>query len=429
MNWQNKISSWIEENDFFINKLFDDLISIKSINPKFIENPSDSETELLQDLIEQFFKDNDVNTDRWEVYPNQSNVIGIISGKSQNNSLILNGHIDVVPPGNISNWESDPFDPKRINGKVFGRGTGDMKSGVLCNILVAKFIKDMKIDLNYDLQFHVVVDEEGGGAGTRAALEKGYKGAAVIVTEPTNEEILPVEGGLQWVRVKLKGHSAHAGWRYEHIYPGDNKSNGVNVIDKAVLLLNAIKELEREWGRDKFHPLLPPGIATINPGVMLAGVGEKDGFPEEFKNPATIPDYCSIDFDLKYLPTEKTEDIKAEFEKFISNFSNNDSWLRNNPPIIEWGLYGVDFAPVNTDLDHQLVKILKSSRDEFNLNSKLNGMVAVTDAAFYSEYNIPSVIYGPISDKFHGPNEYVEWESVTNVLKTLILTVLKWNEM
>src|SRR5699024_3130917 len=135
-------------------------------------------------------------TEKWDVYENQPNLIGLIEGENKENTLILNGHIDVVPEGNISDWHFDPWDPREYNGNLYGRGTADMKAGVVSNIMVAKFIKDMNIQLKSDLQLHIVVDEEAGGGGSKSALNKGYTGKSVIVTEPTDRVILPAEGGL-----------------------------------------------------------------------------------------------------------------------------------------------------------------------------------------------------------------------------------------
>ena len=103
--------------------------------------------------------------------------------------------------------------------------------------------------------------------------------------------------------------------------------------------LNAVRELEREWALYKHHPLLPPGITTINPGAIAAGVGlGQDGLPMVTTNPAMIPDVCVIDFDLKFLPTESFEQVRQEFEEFVEAFARTDPWLKDNPPQLQWHL-------------------------------------------------------------------------------------------
>lgn len=426
-NWEQIVENWMEDNKEHLLELLQQLISFKSVNDKFLTEPSESETNKLQDFLEDYLKKLGLITDKWDVFENQPALVGVLKGKGNqnNNTLILNGHIDVVPEGDISNWNYDPWKAEIDSGKMYGRGTCDMKAGVVSNVMVVKFLKDLGIELDSDLQLHIVPDEEAGGGGTKAVLERGYTGDGVIVTEPTDGIINPVEGGLEWVRVTIKGSAGHAGYRYSHIYPGHN-GNAVNVIEKAQIVLDGVLRLEKEWGRKKFHDLLPAGITTINPGVMLAGAGEKDGIPNTITNPAIVPDHCVIDFDLKYLPTENKEDVRREFEEHIKNISLGDPWLIENPPKVEWDLYGLHFPAVNTSLDHPLVKCIENSQKQLNIRTEYGGFVAVTDAAFYAGHDIPAVIYGPIGENLHGPNESVDIESIFEVTKVLILTVLQW---
>lgn len=425
-NWTARVNEWVEQNQGFMIGLLQEMVRFKSINPNFMDTPSKSESAQLQNFIEEQLVSWGLTVDKWDVYENQPNVVATVEGKKEKTSFILNGHVDVVPVGSVSEWNFDPWAGKIHNGKLYGRGSCDMKAGVVSNMMAAKFMLDMGIELSSDLQLHIVIDEESGGAGTRSVLERGYVGNGVIVTEPTNEKINPVEGGLQWARVIVKGASAHTGWRYSHIYPGYEQT-GVNVIEKSLKIMQAVLALEKDWGLSKSHPLLPPGITTINPGIMLAGSGEKDGRPETVTNPAIVPDYCAMEFDIKYLPTETTEDIKKEFEAAVHSVSATDRWLQQHPPQIEWGVRGVDFPPVNTPVDHPLVFALATSQRRLGGSPTYEGFVAVCDAAFYAGKGIPAVIYGPYGANLHGPDEYVEIESIYEVTKALILTVLEWN--
>lgn len=425
-NWGQLVDEWVNNNENNIVDLLRKLISFKSINHKFLNNPADSEVKELQAFLQHYLEEIGVKTDKWDVYEDQPNLVGVLKGQSDDEALILNGHIDVVPLGDEKSWSYDPWKGEINNGRLYGRGSCDMKAGVVCNIMTAKFVQDMGIELASDLQLHIVADEEAGGGGTKSAIDKGYKGKGVIVTEPTDGVINPVEGGLEWVRVTVKGAAGHAGYRYSHIYPGYGKG-AVNAIEKAQIILRKVAELEKEWGQTKYHRLLPPGITTISPGVIMAGAGEENGLPAVTTNPAMVPDHCSIDFDLKYLPSENSKEVRQEFEDFISQVCRADSWLRENPPIIEWDLHGVQFPAVNTSLDHKLVKSIARSQKELDVNTNYGGFVAVSDAAFYAGNGNPTVIYGPIGESLHGADENVDLESVYEVTKVLILTVLKWN--
>jgi len=422
------VEEWVHKHQQYMIGLLQEMIRFKSINPKFIDDPSSSECDKLQEFLQDYLLTLGLSVDKWDVYDRQPNIVATLQGKTRENTLILNGHVDVVPAGDLSQWTVDPWKGEVRDGKLYGRGSVDMKAGVLSNMMVAKFMVDMGIEPDSDLQLHIVIDEEGGGSGTRSVLERGYTGSGVIVTEPTNAVINPVEGGLQWIRVIVRGHSYHSAWRYSQIYPGYART-GVNAIEKAMKILQAVSQLEKDRGLHKSHPLLPPGITTINPGVMLAGSGNKNGYPETITNPSIIPDYCVMELSMKYLPDENLSDIKRDLEEAIHSVSVTDSWLKENPPSIEWGVHGVDFPPVNTPLDHKLVTAVASSQESFNITPSFEGFVAVSDAAFYAGNHIPAIIYGPRGAQLHGPDEYVELASWYEVTKVLILAALQWNGM
>lgn len=424
----NVINNWVDNNKDDITDLLKKMVSYKSINHKFLSDPKESEANELQNFLEDYLDElnlDNLETDKWEVYPNQPNLIATLKGNNNNNTLILNGHIDVVPAGDEEKWSYNPWNVTEKDGKLFGRGTGDMKAGVVCNIMVLKFIKEMGIELDSDLQLHIVVDEEAGGGGTRSAIKKGYVGKAAIITEPTNTEVVLAEGGLEWVRVIVRGLGGHAGWRFSQIYPG-YKEGAVNAIEKAKKILDAISELEKDRGLSKSHDLMPPGIATISPGVIIGGAGEKNGHPETLTNPAMVPDYCIMEFDLKYLPSEKQEDVKKEFEDLIWHVSQTDSWLKDNLPEVEWNTHGLSFPPVDTDPNHPLVKNIEKSRKQFGIETNYTGFEAVCDAAFYAGSGTTPLIYGPTGGNYHGEDEFVDIDSMYEVTKVLILTVLNW---
>jgi acetylornithine deacetylase len=193
-------------------------------------------------------------------------------------------------------------------------------------------------------------------------------------------------------------------------------------------LLAAVNELERAWANRKVHPLLPFGITTINPGVMAAGSGGgRGGLPNVMTAVSTLPDYCSLELSLKYLPSEKTADVRAEFEEYISRVCQTDEWLREHPPTIEWGLRGVSFPPVETPVDHPGVQALIRCTEEFIGPPTIAGFVAVSDMAWFGEAGIPAVLCGPgCGGGAHGVDEYVEIDSLVAGTKALALMILVW---
>ena len=199
----------------------------------------------------------------------------------------------VVPIGDHTAWQYDPWGKDALDGRLYGRGSYDMKGGIAAFIAATKAIRQAGVELAGDLSLHVVVDEEaGGGCGSREVVAKGHLADAVIVAEPTDGVIQPAEGRLTWLRVTITGRSAHAGWRYGQIYPqgagGAPESHGVNAIEKGVKFVQAVRELEREWALHKSHPLLPPvDTPTDHPLIQaihdsradLEMTSELTGFP------------------------------------------------------------------------------------------------------------------------------------------------------
>ena len=316
--------------------------------------------------------------------------------------------------------------------RLYGRGAIDMKSGVAAAVATARAIRRAGITLEGRLEIHSVVDEEAGGFGARDLVARGRHAAGVIVPEPTWQTVQPAEGGLEWVRVTLRGRNAHSAWRYNELYPQSDTPGrlepGVNALELGVRFVTAIQALERDWTtRKRPHPLLPPGMNTIHPGVMVCGSGlGADGLPQLLTNPAIVPDTAVIDFDLKFLPNETSADIRRDFEAFVHAFAQQDSWLRAHPPTVQWELGGLHFPPLNTPSDHPLVQALVESRRAAGLATEIKGFVAVCDAAHYAGAGMPGVIYGPGGDGFHSSDEYVDLDSLVAVTRTLAAAALHW---
>ena len=427
----SKVFGQLDRDRDYVLSLAQKMVAFKSVNPAFSGDAESREEAAVQTYLQAVMQEIGLETTMWDAFPNRPNLVGRLAGKGQGRSLIFNGHIDVVPIGEASKWTYDPWGSDIVEGRLYGRGSYDMKGGIAAFIAAAKAIRDEGIDLAGSLELHSVVDEEAGGGGTKAVIKNNYRADAAIVAEPTDGVIQPAEGGLSWLRVTIFGQSAHAGWRYAQIYPqrseNEPESHGVNAIEKAMKFLNAVRELEREWALYKRHPLLPPGITSINPGVIHGGVGlGEDGLPIVATNPAMIPDVCVIDFDLKFLPTETFAEVRAEFEAFVDAFAKTDPWLKENPPRLQWGLANIDFPPVSTGADHPLVQAIKETRADLNLPIKISGFPAVTDAAFYAGAGVPPVIFGPAGAGLHSEDEYVEVASLTETAKMYAGAILRW---
>ncbi len=421
----------LERDEAFLIDLTRQLVRIPTVNPKFEADPAINREAELQRQLHATLDEIAMRTECYDVFPGRPNLTGTFPG-SEERSLILCGHVDVVPVGDRTAWTVDPFGGEVRGRRLYGRGAIDMKSGVAAAVAVARAIRRAGVALDGRLEIHAVVDEEAGGFGARDLVQRGRHAAGLIVTEPTWQTVQPAEGGLEWVRVTIRGRNAHSAWRYNEIYPQPDTPGrlepGVNALEIAARFIGAVQLLERDWTtRKRPHALLPPGMNTIHPGVMVCGSGlAPNGMPQLLTNPAIIPDVAVIDFDLKFLPDENSADIRREFEAFVRAFAEQDSWLRAHPPTVQWDLYGLHFPPMNTPVEHELVQALVDSRADRGLPTEIKGFVAVCDAAHYAGAGIPGVIYGPGGDGFHGTDEYVDLDSLAAVAQTLAAATLRW---
>lgn len=426
-----KVIRRIEESREFVIGLAQNLIRIPSVNPKFQVDKGINKEADVQQVVASHLAAVGMVCDSYDVFPERPNVYAYWEGTDER-SLIINGHVDVVPVGDLAAWSVDPFAAEIQDGKIYGRGAYDMKAGVAAAVAAAKALHDCGIELKGRFEIHSVVDEESGGFGTKDLVTRGRLASAAIIAEPTQGRIMTSEGGLEWVRVTIRGRNAHAGWRYRDIYPqpstSDHEESGVNAAELAARFILAVGQLERDWGRRKpAHPLLPPGLNTINPGVVQIGSGLGDnGLPEIMGNPAITPDVAVVDFDFKYLPTEASQQVRKEFEDFVYHWAMQDTWLREHPPIVEWNLAGLHFPPFDTPVDHPLVKVVERRCITLGKPAEITGFVAVCDGAHYAGAGVTPLIHGPTGAAAHGADEWVNMESIVDTAKVFAATAVDY---
>ena len=409
-----------------------ELVSYPSENPKLLSGAAaqaraTAAEAACQDAVVMHFGALGMRVDRFEALPGREDVVGRLAGAGGGRSLILNGHVDVVPAGDASAWPHDPWGGELDGDRLWGRGACDMKGGIACGIVALRALQELGLRLAGDVVFQSVVDEETGGPGTRAALARGHVAEAAIVLEPTAREIVTVEGGLEWVRVVVRGRTGHSAIRYRSVHAG-GRGEAVSAIEKAVKLLAAVAELERHWAVHKVHPLMPRGITTINPGVIAGGSGGgTDGMPNGMVAYSNFSDYCALGLSLKYLPDERADDVKAEFEQYVARIAAADPWLREHPPEIEWGVAGVSFPPSEVPSDHPLVMALGGAFRAVAGEPRLGGFEAVSDLAWLAEAGIPAVLYGPGDfAQAHSSAEYVGVDELVEVATVVALALCEW---
>ena len=425
----NHVIGIIDESKEELVELCRELVKTRSINP--LSAGVDTEKALggekkCNEIIKDVLAPLDARIDMFEMAPERTNLVAVFKGAGKGRSLIFNGHIDTVPVGNPSDWKwEDPFSARIEDGKIYGRGSCDMKGGVTAQVMAAKAIAKSGCGLKGDLIVESVVGEETGSheLGTTAAVERGYVADGAIVSEPSgppvNLAVEPAGVGLFWMRVTCIGKATHSSVRWQMMRPGGKGAEiGVNAIEKGVYILNALQQLEQQWGMTKQHPLFTPGQFTIHPGVIEGGPG---GTP----NPYIVSEYCKIDYAVWFPPHEAPEDIKNEIETYIKNAAKLDPWLSENPPKVEWLLY---WPPFNVDRDFPLCSLCASAHEFVTKRPAVfQGFTAVNDAAFLNAKGIPAVTYGPGSIlEAHSVDEYVRIQELVEASKTYAVTAINW---
>lgn len=336
-------------------------------------------------------------------YEKRYNLIGKFKGDPNGKSLLFNGHIDTMPPGDLNKWVTNPFTPTLKDGKLYGLGTADMKSGLMASIMAIKLLKDSGYNLPGDVTITSVIDEEGGGNGTLATVLKGYKEDAAVVCEPSNKNLIVAHMGFIFFKVEVEGVSLHSG----------SKWKGINAIEKAIILIEALQDLEHQWLMKYKHPLLPP--PTLNIGVIEGGTAG-----------STVPDYCSFNLCLHYLPNVMDHrNIVEEITDALMLRAMGDKWLESHPPKISIYQAGGAFE---MDKSSPFVRVARESMEEIVKDVDCIGSTAGNDARLLHNIgNMPTVIMGPgYLEQCHSPNEYVSLEQYFKFVKIYTNLILKW---
>jgi acetylornithine deacetylase/succinyl-diaminopimelate desuccinylase family protein len=360
----------------------------------------------------------------------RDNVVAVMNGRGGGRSLVLNGHVDVVPPGEIGLWDqAAPFSGSVSDGRIWGRGTADQKAGLVSQTMAAIALSREGIKLRGNLLLEAVVGEENmeHDLGVSAVIERGYRGDGALISEGTCLDgsfmACPKSASVLWFRVTVRGKATHSSSRGSMIWPGGKgNSVGVNAIEKGLLILNGLRNLEHQWGFSKNHELFTPGHFTIHPGVIAGG-------PHISISPGIVAEFCTIDYNCWFPPVSNAEEIKAEISAHIANVAETDSWLCRYPPEVEWMLY---WPALDTDPSHPLVTVLLTCLNDLNTHggptiAVPRGYGAVCDGAFIQQAGIPAAVLGPGSlYEAHSVNESVLVSEVVAAAKLYALAAMRW---
>ncbi|WP_251552329.1 peptidase [Neobacillus muris] len=416
MKEEDRIRRWLKENRARGARLLQLLVR---------ENSTRGNESSAQAIIIEKCRQLGLTLDIWEIDRNEltghpafccdrssfagsPNFVAVLKGVGGGRSIILNGHIDVVPVGDVSSWERDPFSGWIESGKLYGRGATDMKGGTVALLMALESIVAAGVKLKGDLIFQSVIEEESGGAGTLAAVLRGYKADGALIPEPTNMKLFPKQQGSMWFRITVPGKAAHGGTRYE----------GVNAIEKAQLVIQRLLQLEKVRNAkitDSLYENIPIPI-PINVGKIQSG-----------EWPSSVPDKAIIEGRMGVAPEETIFGAQEEMENCLRELNEQDEWFSSHPLGLEW--FGGRWQPGSLEPDHPLMQELsKSFKQVTGKEPVIEASPWGTDGGILSSVgNTPVVVFGPgITEVAHDANEHIYLDDLFTSSEIIALTILAW---
>jgi acetylornithine deacetylase len=336
------------------------------------------------------------------------NLVGAKRGQGgeRARSLMLNGHVDVVPVGDEKRWRFPPFEGTFDQGRIYGRGSCDMLGGLVAMWYAMQALEANRILLQGDVYFTAVVDEECGGAGTVALMLNGLRADAALIAEPSANQLFPIQQGSQWFRIHLQGKAAHGGTRYQ----------GVSAIELAVDVVHALHELEMERHRRGFraHIHAHDGIAyPINIGQLSAG-----------NWPSSVPETAVLEGRYGLMPGQSMDEAIEEFEMCMANLSLRNAWFQKHPARVEW--FGARWLPNELPVTHPWYQVWSDlpAREGRTIQAAPWG----TDGGWLVALGqIPVMVYGPgRMEQAHQMDEWIGVQELLLSIEEMALAICAW---
>ncbi|QLG48500.1 ArgE/DapE family deacylase [Natrinema halophilum] len=351
-------------------------------------------------------------------YEGRENVATTIDGNGDGPSLAMSGHVDVVNPDPIDAWEHDPWNPDIDDGRMYGRGTMDMKGGIAAFIHAYETLRELDIELAGDLTLQTTIEEEAGGVGgVLSALERGYQPDAAIIPEPSGVPKVGVaSAGVLYFRVTVPGKPAHAAYKFL----------GVDAVDKAFQIHQALENYNDE---------LNERIGDYQPAVNQYAEAEGSSANltiTDIEVPgswtSTVPGKAIMEFRMGWPPSAgmNRNDVREEITGVIDSVVREDDWLVDNQPEIEW--FGWSTDPHEIDFRSDFYELVcENTTAVTGGDIQRRGGLGGNDERFYNRYyDIPCPSVGPNGGNGHGADEYVEIDSLIETAQIHALTMVNW---
>ena len=342
-------------------------------------------------------------------YTNALNVVASHRPRNrQGRSLILNGHIDVVPTGPLEMWTHPPFEPQIEADWLYGRGGGDMKAGLCANIFAMDALRDLGLQPSAEVYIQSVTEEECTGNGALSALVRGYQADAAIIPEPEDEMLVRANVGVIWFRVHVRGRPFHV----------REAARGANAIEAAYRLIEALKDLETHWNEKRFeHPYFDDLEQPINFNVGKIAGGDWA---------SSVPAWCCVDVRAAIYPGVDPRDAAREIEACLRAKSRDDPFLSENPPEVEYNGFFARGYVLDEGSDAEKV-LARAHATSFGSDLQSFVTPGYLDGRVFVLYdNCPCLVYGPLSRDIHAFDERVSIASVKRITGTIALFIASW---
>ncbi len=368
-------------------RLLKQLIAIDSVNPSLVAGAA-GEAAVARAIAEEL-RSIGLKVETQEVTPGRPNVVGTLEGRAPGRSLMCCGHTDTVGVSGMTR----PFDPVERDGRIHGRGSQDMKSGVAAMIGAARVIAESGGLDSGRLVIACVVDEEHASIGADALVAR-WRADGAVVTEPTDVQVAVAHKGFEWVEIATEGIAAH----------GSRPREGRDAIRLMGRVLSALDALDRDLQSRPPHPLL--GTASLHASVIAGG-----------HELSSYPDRCHLQMERRTVPGEPPGVAGSEVDAILKRLRGEDPEFR--------GAAKVTFGrpPHEIASDHPLARAMQEAH---RTAAPVIGMSFWTDAAVLGGAGIPAILYGPTGAGLHSIEEWVDVQSVLTCRDALVTLARNW---
>lgn len=341
-------------------------------------------------------------------YDGLYNLVGRSAGAGGGRSLVLNGHLDVVPSTPDEHWTHAPWGGEVEGGLMYGRGAADMKAGVAAMLFALRAVREAGARLAGEVVTQLVIDEECTGNGTLACLEAGARADACLIPEPFGLTMVTAHPGVLWARITVRGRAAHAAYA----------SGAVNSAEKMFVVFQALRDLEREVNDPALvHPAFAGVDHPLNYNFGKLHAGDWT---------SSVPEVCEMEVRFSCYPGESLDGAQRRFADRVAEAARTDEWLQETPPEVRF--FGFRAEGAVYDTDHALARVVAANHERVvGAPVECRPSTATIDNRFFDlHYGIPSVCYGPLGGQLHAPDEWVDLESVRQCTRVIAGSLLDW---